>query len=597
MEKSPEPRTNKLRSSLSLRVSLFLFLLLLVEALIVGLLGLFFYRRDEVNAQANAAQMIAKSVAAAIDTDEYETLTETFEETPYWRELKALFDETKTSTDAMYLYALDNGTDGDIRFVVEGMKPADDPLSICPLGYQDAPGVFGDDAFLALSTGKSTVSGIYKSGNYGMMISGFAPIFNAGGEVIGVVGADISLATVMTSIRSFVTQILLAALGVALLTGGAAVLYINKHIGRPIKQLAGASGKMSDGDVDIHFQAVSTDELGQLMNVFNEMGANAQKQVQILTRIADCDYTESIVMRGEADELNAAIGRIVENNIQLISGIRNSAMQVASGASQVLAASQSQATGAIEQSATLDRLSSALTDVYAQAEKNATAMRQALTDVGMAEALISASNEQVQQMSQAMSFIRESSKEIAQVIKVIDEIAFQTNILALNAAVAAARAGQHGKGFAVVADEVRNLAQKSARAAKETEAMIESSIKGVKLGSEIMLQTEESLEKILKIASGNARSMQAVNEVSQMQTSAIQEINYGVEQIATVVQANSAAAVEGAASAEEMSTQATLLERMVAKFILPSAQSFGERARSPQTPTENESGAGGEKTK
>lgn len=297
------------------------------------------------------------------------------------------------------------------------------------------------------------------------------------------------------------------------MTGGGAILYINKHINKPVKQLVTASNRMSEGDVDIHFESVPTDELGQLMNVFSDMGANAQKQVQILTRIADCDYTENIVKRGEGDELNAAIARIVENNIQLISGIRNSAMQVASGASQVLAASQSQATGAVEQAATLERLSSALADVYAQAEKNTNAMRQALSDVGKAEELISTSNDQVQQMSQAMSFIRESSKEIAQVIRVIDEIVFQTNILALNAAVAAARAGQHGKGFAVVADEVRNLAQKSARAAKETEAMIESSIKGVKLGSDIMLQTEESLEKILQIVSENAHSMQAVNQV------------------------------------------------------------------------------------
>lgn len=590
MEKSPASLPQKWRSSLSLRVSLFLFLLLLIEALIVGLLGLFFYQRDEINAHAETARMIAKTAAAAIDVVEYERLTQSFEETPYWREMKAFFDETKTSTDAMYLYALDNGTDGDIRFVVEGKKPADDPAGICPLGYLDEPGVFGDYAFAALETGQSTISGVYKSGGYGMMVSGFAPILNDRGQVIGVVGADISLDDIMVNVRAFVTQILLAALAVALLTGGAAIWYINRRIGKPVKQLVSASDRMAEGDIEIDFPAAtSADEIGQLMNVFSDMAANAQKQVRILTRIADCDYTENIVKRSDADGLNVAIARIVDNNIQLISGIRNSAMQVASGASQVLAASQSQATGAVEQAATLERLSSALTDVYAQAEKNTTAMRDALADVGKAEELIVLSNDQVQQMSQAMSFIRESSKEIAQVIKVIDEIAFQTNILALNAAVAAARAGQHGRGFAVVADEVRNLAQKSAKAAKETEAMIESSIKGVKFGSEIMMQTEESLEKILRLASDNAKSMRAVNEVSQLQTSAIQEINYGVEQIATVVQANSAAAVEGAASAEEMNTQATLLERMVAKFILPSTQNLSAHAQAVQQQTADKS--------
>jgi methyl-accepting chemotaxis protein len=177
-------------------------------------------------------------------------------------------------------------------------------------------------------------------------------------------------------------------------------------------------------------------------------------------------------------------------------------------------------------------------------------------------------NEQMGEMTEAVEEITKSSADISKVIKVIDDIAFQTNILALNAAVEAARAGEAGKGFAVVADEVRNLASKSATAAKETNDLIESSVKKAEFGAKIASETAVSLSEIV---SGIAESSDLVTEIarsSEEQSTAISQVNMAVEQVSEVVQRNSATAAESAAASEELTAQSVLLLENVTKFKL-----------------------------
>ena len=177
--------------------------------------------------------------------------------------------------------------------------------------------------------------------------------------------------------------------------------------------------------------------------------------------------------------------------------------------------------------------------------------------------------EKMKAMLESMDTISENSQQVANIIKSIEDIAFQTNILALNAAVEAARAGAAGKGFAVVADEVRNLAGKTADASKNTAELIQKALDAVKEGTVRAEETAASFEAIYTgVEEINVNAHKIVDNSTE-QDEVIQQTTTGVDQISSVVQTNSATAEESAAASEELSSQAQMLKDLVEKFHLP----------------------------
>ena len=235
-------------------------------------------------------------------------------------------------------------------------------------------------------------------------------------------------------------------------------------------------------------------------------------------------------------------------------------------AGEISGSSHCLAEGAAEQAATLEETSASLEELSSMTKRNGDNAQKAYELARHTRAAADKGIGDMQSMSTAMSALKESSNDIAKIIKTIDEIAFQTNILALNAAVEAARAGESGMGFAVVAEEVRNLAQRSAQAAKETAVKIDGAISKTAQGVEISDKVAQTLGEILAKARGVDELAAEVANASNEQTQGILQINAAVGEMDKVTQSNAANAEQNAAAAEELNAQSILMKEAVGEL-------------------------------
>jgi methyl-accepting chemotaxis protein len=287
-----------------------------------------------------------------------------------------------------------------------------------------------------------------------------------------------------------------------------------------------------------------------------------------LRSIAAGDLTADVRLLSERDTLGKSLKGMSGNLNKMFSEIRNSSAQVSVGARQIADGAQSLAQGASEQASTVDELSNAIAGITGKTKSNAGMAGEAARLADRIRGSAETGSRQMDEMMEAVKGINTASQSIGKVIKTIDDIAFQTNILALNAAVEAARAGEHGKGFAVVAEEVRNLASKSAEAAKDTGAMIQNSVEKADLGVRIAAETASSLSEIVAGINESTGLIMEIAKSSEEQSEEITKINAGIDQVARVVQQNSATAEESAASSQEMSSQSGILEKLISQFRL-----------------------------
>lgn len=339
----------------------------------------------------------------------------------------------------------------------------------------------------------------------------------------------------------------------------------------PVKRLTEASHKLAEGDVEVDCRKYRNDDLGVLMDNFSEMADTIKEQAQIAERISQGDMTVAVQPRGERDVLGKALKKLVDDNNYMLGNIMDATMQVNTGAGEVAAASQALASGSTEQASAIEQVTASIDEIAERTRENASQAREADTLVINVKDKAVMGNEQMKSMIEAMNEINASSETISKIIKVIDDIAFQTNILALNATVEAARAGEHGKGFAVVADEVRNLAARSAEAASETAEMIEDSIGKVGNGTKIAKKTADALDEIVASIDQVASLIGNIADSSANQSTAVTQIDQAIEQVSQVVQTNSATSEQCAAASEELSNQAVKLRSLMAGYKLASS--------------------------
>jgi methyl-accepting chemotaxis protein len=251
-----------------------------------------------------------------------------------------------------------------------------------------------------------------------------------------------------------------------------------------------------------------------------------------------------------------------------VTSLNEGAEQIAASAGQVASSSQSLAEGASQQAASIEETSASTEEINSMARRNTDNSKSTATMVSEANLRFRETDKTLTEMVLAMEEISASSGQISKIIKEIDQIAFQTNILALNAAVEAARAGDAGMGFAVVADEVRNLAQRSAKAAKDTSTLIEDSIAKSNAGS---AKVNEVTQAIRSITGESARMKVLVDEInqgSQEQSRGLAQVMGAIHQMERVTQSNAAAAEETAAAATELTSQSNTVKDVVEHLTL-----------------------------
>ena len=401
----------------------------------------------------------------------------------------------------------------------------------------------------------------------------YVPVRGSDGQISGLIFSGISVAAAKQETLNVVIMAAAVSLITILVCAVLMAAYLKKRVSVPLGEITEIAARLEKGDLGlakgekVKVSIRSNDEIGMLGQIFEDtiqcLGSYIGEISDVLGSIADGDLTRSSCQdyRGDFQSIKSSLDRIQ-------SALNSTMGQIAVSAEQVSGSSQNLAQGATEQASSVQEISATIASISDNSRKTSAAAAEAGDFVNQAGAQLGVSIDYVKELNVAMENISRSSKEINSIISTIGNIAFQINILALNAAVEAARAGSAGKGFAVVADEVSNLASKSDVAAKATQELIESSMRAVTEGSDVVNKVTEALDRTGQLAGNVTAKMSVVVEAIEKQAVSITQVSDGIDQIASVVQTNSATSEECAAASEELSSQASLLKKLIGAFRL-----------------------------
>lgn len=372
-------------------------------------------------------------------------------------------------------------------------------------------------------------------------------------------------------VTSIVLLVVVLLIAVAMIL--VAFNYLSMYITNGINELSLGVQTMAKGDFSYQIAShkFGDDDLGDMVSKYNDMAHNTNEVITdvctVLGEMAKGNFAAKAAVPnkyvGEYNKVNVAFEDIHDNLSNIFKNMADVATEVESRSAQIANGSMSLAQGATQQASTLEELSATIRDFNETIDKSAANAKAAEESANIVSEKIENENALMQEMLKAMNEIEQNAQKINEINKAIDDIAFQTNILSLNASVEAARAGSAGKGFAVVAGEVRNLAGKSQDAANETATLIQDTIVSVRNGAKIVSEAAQALSDVMENADKSQVIAKAISSEMQAEAATMANVTTGLEQISDVVQQNSATSEESSASCQELNGQAATLRKMV----------------------------------
>ncbi len=341
----------------------------------------------------------------------------------------------------------------------------------------------------------------------------------------------------------------------------------------PVIKVSEQMMTLADGDFHADFDIEEDEsEVGRMAGAIIHMKRSITGMIQeisdILENMGNGNYNFDIQQEyvGEYGQIKESFLKISEKMRETLGTIREVSMQIDSGSEQLSCAAVDLAEGSMEQAGKVSDLVSLMNDMYQSMENSASEAAKTVEISTRAGRVLEAGNTKMQDLKEAISEISSCSEEIGKIISTIEDIASQTNLLSLNAAIEAARAGEAGKGFAIVADQVKNLADESAKAAGETDNLIERTVMGVDKGIAIADETVVSMNEIMVGAREATGKMGKMSEILTGDVKNMHQINESVMRIAEIVDSNSAASQETAAVSQEQKAQVETMVGLMDKF-------------------------------
>lgn len=343
----------------------------------------------------------------------------------------------------------------------------------------------------------------------------------------------------------------------------------------PIKKVSDQMVALSKGDFHEAFEMTADDsEVGRMVAAIQFMKENLVKIIgeitSVLEQMGNGNYDIALEQNyvGEFSVIRDSFYKISGEIRHTLRNLRDLSEQIKSGSLQLADAATNLAESSTLQATTVSDLSTLTENLYADMDKNSNQARECVEIASQAGQTLSVGNEKMQELKEAIGEIRKCSEQINAIIGAIEDIASQTNLLSLNAAIEAARAGEAGRGFAVVAEQVKNLAEESAKSAKETTRLIETTVAAVEKGNMIADATAENMGEVMSGARLATEKMSKISELLNQNVQYMQKIDANLGNISGAVDDNAATSEETAAISQEQSEQVGQMATLMDKFVI-----------------------------